>query len=53
MSNFERNNPALEIENATQLSGVPVSKAALLEANVKFHDEILAFKPLELLSECK
>ena len=53
MSNSERNNPAKEMENATLPLGEPVSKADLLEANAKFHNEILAFRAQELLSECK
>lgn len=53
MSNSERNNPTKEMENAALPLGEPVSKADLLEANVKFRDEILAFKSQELLSECK
>lgn len=53
MSNSERNNPAKEMENATLPLGEPVSKADLLEANARFHNEILAFRPQELLNECK
>ena len=30
-----------------------VPNPAFLDANEKFRDEILAFKPQELLSECK
>ena len=33
--------------------GGAASMAALLEANGKFRNEILAFKPQELLGECK
>ena len=53
MSSSERNNPAKEMENATLPLSEPVSKADLLEANAKFRDEILAFRPQELLNECK
>ena len=53
MNNSERNNPTKEMENAALPLGEPVSKADLLEANARFHNEILAFKPQELLSECK
>ncbi len=53
MSNSEINNPTKEMENVALPLGEPVSKAALLEANGKFRDEILAFKPQELLNECK
>lgn len=53
MSNSERNNPTKEMKNAALPLGEPVSKAALLEANSEFRDEILAFKPQELLNGCK
>ena len=35
------------------LSTEQIFEIALLEANGEFHNEILAFKPQELLSECK
>ena len=53
MSNSERNNPTKEMENATLPLGAPVPEGFLLEANAKFRDEILAFRPHELLNECK
>lgn len=33
--------------------GAPVPEGFLFEANAKFRDEILAFRPQELLNECK
>ena len=42
-----------EIADAVPQPGVPLPMTALLEANGKFRDEILAFKPQELLNECK
>ena len=53
MSNSERNNPTKEMENATLPLGALVPEGCLLEANAKFRDEILAFRPQELLNECK
>ena len=53
MSNSERNNPTKEMENAALPLGAPVPEGCLLETNARFHNEILAFKPQELLSECK
>lgn len=53
MSGSERKNPVCEKVCVTLPLGEPVSKADLLEANARFHNEILAFKPQELLSECK
>lgn len=35
------------------LSAESILEFALLEANARFHNEILAFRPQELLSECK
>ncbi len=35
------------------LSTEPIFEFALLEANSEFRDEILAFKPQELLNGCK
>ena len=53
MSSSDRKNPVCEKVCATLPLGEPVSKADLLEANAKFRDEILAFRPQELLNECK
>ena len=38
---------------APEKQGAPVPEGYLLEANAKFRDEILAFRPQELLNECK
>lgn len=43
----------VEREKEKPLSANPFPDLALLEANEKFHNEILAFKPQELLSEYK
>lgn len=53
MSSSDRKNPVCEKVCVTLPLGESVSKADLLEANARFHNEILAFKPQELLSECK
>lgn len=53
MANSKRNKPVCEKNRTTLPQGVPVSMTNLLEANIEFHNEILAFKPQELLSECK
>ena len=53
MSSSDRKNPVCEKVCVTLPLGETVSKADLLEANARFHNEILAFKPQELLSECK
>lgn len=53
MSSSNRKNPFCEKVCTTQPLSEPVSKADLLEANARFHNEILAFRPQELLSECK
>ena len=38
---------------APESQEVLLEQDTLLEANREFHNEILAFKPQELLSECK
>ena len=43
----------VEREKEKPLSANPFPDLVLLETNAKFHNEILAFKPQELLSECK
>ena len=53
MSNSERNNPTKEMENSALPLGAPLQQADLLEANARFHNEILAFRAQELLNECK
>ena len=53
MSSSERKNPLCEKVCVTLPLGAPVPEGFLLEANVKFRDEILAFKSQELLNECK
>ena len=53
MNNSKRNNPTKEMENAALPLGAPVPEGFLLEANARFHNEILAFRPQELLNECK
>lgn len=53
MSILERKNPACEKVYTTLPVGAPVPEGCLLEANAKFRDEILAFRPQELLNECK
>ena len=53
MSSSDRKNPVCEKVCVTLPLGVPVPEGCLLEANAKFRDEILAFSPQELLSECK
>ena len=53
MSYSERKNPVCEKERTTLPLGTSVPEGCLLEANAKFRDEILAFRPQELLSECK
>ena len=40
-------------DNAPESQEVLLEQDTVLEANEKFHNEILAFKPQELLSECK
>ena len=47
MNDFESKDSVKTI-TAAALEGVE-----LLEANAKFRDEILAFRPQELLNECK
>lgn len=53
MSNSERKISVCEKKCTILPLGTAVPGGCLLEANLKFRDEILAFKPLELLSECK
>ena len=53
MNCSERKNPVCEKVCVTLPLGAPVPEGCLLEANAKFRDEILAFRPQELLSECK
>ena len=53
MSNSDRKNPVCEKVCVTLPLGAPLQQDTLLEANAKFRDEILAFRPQELLSECK
>ena len=53
MSSSNRKNPFCEKVCTTQPLGAPVPEGCLLEANARFHNEILAFKPQELLNECK
>ena len=53
MSSSDRKNPVCEKVCVTLPLGVPVPEGCLLEANAKFRDEILAFRPQELLNECK
>ena len=43
----------VEREKEKPLSANPFPDLVLLEANAKFRDEILAFKPQELLNGCK
>ena len=38
---------------APESQEVLLEQDTVLESNAKFHNEILAFKPQELLSECK
>ena len=38
---------------APEKQGAPLQQDTLLEANREFRDEILAFRPQELLNECK
>ena len=52
MSNSERKFSVCEKKCTTLPLGTAVLEGSLLEANGKFRDEILAFKPHELLSEC-
>lgn len=52
MSSSERKNPVCKKVCVTLPLGTAVLEGSLLEANGKFRDEILAFKPHELLSEC-
>lgn len=53
MSSSERKNPVCEKVCVTLPLGTSVPEGYLLETNAKFRDEILAFRPQELLSECK
>ena len=53
MSSSEKKNPVCEKVCVTLPLGAPVPEGYLLEANAKFRDEILAFRPQELLNECK
>lgn len=53
MNCSERKNPVCEKVYVTLPMGAPVPEGCLLEANAKFRDEILSFRPQELLSECK
>jgi hypothetical protein len=53
MSSSDRKNPVCEKVCVTLPLGAPMPEGCLLEANAKFRDEILAFRPQELLSECK
>ena len=43
----------VEREKEKPLSANPFPYLVLFEANSEFRDEILAFRPQELLSECK
>ena len=53
MSDSKRKDSVCEKERTILPLGAPVPEGCLLEANAKFRDEILAFRPQELLNECK
>lgn len=53
MSNSKKEMSVCEKKCTTLPLGTAMPEGCLLEANGKFRNEILAFKPQELLGECK